>query len=171
MDNTLIRAIAKIWSKETIKHAAGRDEGKAHRPKTSNMERVWEEIASPEQIAWLKNITEGGARMLWDGRMHRDFVSGMRRFGASNGKAQKTAKEGKAKESKEKPTNHGLAQETGRGGRKTGRGDDKKKARKSREKKKNRRKKRKRGGEKANATSQNGGPQKGTSVNPFSSEN
>ena len=31
--------------------------------------------------------------MLWDGRVHRDFVSGMRRFGANNGKAQKTAKE------------------------------------------------------------------------------
>ena len=31
--------------------------------------------------------------MLWDGRMHRDFVAGMQRFGASNGKAQKTAKE------------------------------------------------------------------------------
>ena len=91
MDKTLIRAITKIWSKETMRHAAGRDEGKAHRPKTSNMERVWEEIASPEQIAWLKNITEGGARMLWDGRMHRDFVAGMQRFGASNGKAQKTA--------------------------------------------------------------------------------
>ena len=29
--------------------------------------------------------------MLWDGRMHRDFVAGMQRFGASNGKAQKTA--------------------------------------------------------------------------------
>lgn len=31
--------------------------------------------------------------MLWDGRIHRDFVSGMRRFGATNGKAPKTAKE------------------------------------------------------------------------------
>ena len=93
MDQTLIRAITKIWSKETMRHAAGRDESKAHRPTTSNMERVWEEIASQEQIAWLKSITEGGARMLWDGRVHRDFVSGMRRFGANNGKAQKTARE------------------------------------------------------------------------------
>ena len=83
----------KIWSKETMRHAAGRDESKAHRPKTSNMERVWEEIAAPEQIAWLKNITEGGARMLWDGRIHREFISGMRRFGATNGRAKKTAKE------------------------------------------------------------------------------
>ena len=49
MDRTLIRAITKIWSKETIRHAAGRDESKACRPKTSKMERVWEEIASPEQ--------------------------------------------------------------------------------------------------------------------------
>ena len=31
--------------------------------------------------------------MLWDGRVHRDLVSGMRRFGAKNGKAQKRAKE------------------------------------------------------------------------------
>ena len=93
MDKTLIRAITKIWSKETMRHAAGRDESKAHRPKTSNMERVWEEIAAPEQIAWLKNITEGGARMLWDGRIHREFISGMRRFGATNGRAKKTAKE------------------------------------------------------------------------------
>ena len=91
MDQTLVRAITKIWSKETMRHAAGRDESKARRPTASNMERVWEEIASPEQIAWLKSITEGGARMLWDGRIHRDFVSGMRRFGANNGKAQKTA--------------------------------------------------------------------------------
>ena len=87
MDQTLIRAITKIWSKETRMHAAGRDESKAHRPTTSNMERVWEEIASQEQIAWLKSITEGGARMLWDGRVHRDFVSGMRQFGVTNGKA------------------------------------------------------------------------------------
>ena len=76
-----------------MRHAAGRDESKAHRPTTSNMERVWEEIASQEQIVWLKSITEGGARMLWDGRVHRDFVSGMRRFGANNGKAKKTAKD------------------------------------------------------------------------------
>ena len=93
MDKTLIRAITKIWNKETMRHAAGRDESRACRPKTSNMERVWEEIASPEQVVWLKNITEGGARMLWDGRIHRDFISGMRRFGATNGRAKKTAKE------------------------------------------------------------------------------
>ena len=31
--------------------------------------------------------------MLWDGRIHRDFISGMRRFGATNGRAKKTAKE------------------------------------------------------------------------------
>jgi hypothetical protein len=41
------------------------------------MERIWEEIASTEQVVWLKNITEGGARTLWDGRIHRDFISGM----------------------------------------------------------------------------------------------
>ena len=34
MDQTLIRAITKIWSKETMRHAAGRDESKAHRPTT-----------------------------------------------------------------------------------------------------------------------------------------
>ena len=90
MDRTLMRAITKIWSKESMRHAAGRDESKACRPKTSNMERVWEEIASSEQVTWLKNITEGGARMLWDGRIHREFISGIRRFGATNGKAKKT---------------------------------------------------------------------------------
>ena len=52
---------------------------------------VWEEVASQGQIAWLKSITEGGARMLWDGRMHRDFISGMWRFRTTNGK--ETAKE------------------------------------------------------------------------------
>ena len=31
--------------------------------------------------------------MLWDGRIHRDFIAGMTRFGATNGAAKKTAKE------------------------------------------------------------------------------
>ena len=93
MDRTLVRAITKIWSKETVRHAAGRDENKMNRPKKSKMDRVWEEVASQEQIAWLKSITEGGARMLWDGRIHRDFIAGMTRFGATNGAAKKTAKE------------------------------------------------------------------------------
>ena len=57
------------------------------------MERVWEEIATPAQREWLKTITEGGARMLRDGRLHKDFISGIRRFGASNGTAKKAAKE------------------------------------------------------------------------------
>ena len=57
------------------------------------MDRVWEEIATPAQREWLKTITEGGARMLWDGRLHKDFISGIRRFGASNGTAKKAAKE------------------------------------------------------------------------------
>ena len=61
-----------------MRHAEGRDEHKANRPKKSKMDRVWEEVASQEQITWLKNITEGGARMLCDGRMHRDFITGMK---------------------------------------------------------------------------------------------
>jgi len=126
MDKTLIRAITKIWNKETMRHAAGRDESRACRPKTSNMERVWEEIASPEQVAWLKNITEGGARMLWDGRIHRDFISGMRRFGATNGRAKKTAKELLEKITEHKDKTSGRAtQNQAQGNRKTqdGNGD------------------------------------------------
>ena len=93
MDRTLVRAITKIWSKETMRHAAGRDENKMNRPKKSKMDCVWEEVASQEQITWLKSITEGGARMLWDGRIHRNFITGMIKFGATNGAAKKTAKE------------------------------------------------------------------------------
>ena len=31
--------------------------------------------------------------MLWDGRLHRDFITGMVKFGATNGTAKKAAKE------------------------------------------------------------------------------
>ena len=94
MDGALIRAITKIWSKDTISHAAGRDETKSAgtRRSKSDMEKVWGEVASEQQKLWLQRITEGGARMLWDGRIHRDFISGMRIFGASNGTAKRTAK-------------------------------------------------------------------------------
>ena len=56
------------------------------------MERVWLEIADQRQKEWLRDITEGGARMLWNGRLHRDFITGMVKFGATNGTAKKAAK-------------------------------------------------------------------------------
>ena len=44
-------------------------------------------------MKWLQEITECGARVMWDGRLHNFFVKGLMTFGVPNGTAKKTAKD------------------------------------------------------------------------------